>query len=195
MIILRELHKITFNYYLSVFYGMEFIETLILLGGLFVGVSFLIFIYKFLPNIKQKSTKNIVEKTIGQENLKVAIKDMQENYGIQIVQLKKDRNRLQGIINRNQMNVKVDEDDESESDEINWDEYVIDKEMVRPMLANWGMNADALDNPLLQGMIKDKFKGNEELMITLGILKPKTNSSEQTSSSSEMPTDTITNWA
>lgn len=172
---------------------MEFIETLSLTVVIILGVSFLLFIYKFLPNIKQNKAKNTAEKTIGQENLKQTIRDMQENFGIQVTQLKKDRNRLQGIINRNQMNVNENEEEEQT---INMEDYVFDKEMVRPMLENWGMKVEALDNPLLQNIIYEKVKGNEEILITLGILKPKNaNSSESSSSQTKLPTETISNWA
>jgi len=148
---------------------MEFTEGLILIMTIFSMTSVSIFLYKYFGNNDRKLTRKPKTESISETNYKQIIKDMQETYGQQITQIKKDRYRLQGIINRNQMNLKSDDDDDD--DEFDSSQYVFDKEMVRPMLANWGMNADALENPMLQQMILDKVKGNEELLITLGILR------------------------
>ena len=181
---------------------MEFMEALALMMVSLIGASFLIFLYRFLPKISDSRAKNTVKKTVGEENLKQTIKDMQENYGVQIQQLKKDRNRLQGIINRNQYTSKSNSDDEEEDEEeIDMNQYVFDKEMVRPMLAKWGMNTDALDNPMLQNIIMEKFKGNEELMIAIGVLRPRVASESQNESNGQAKSPAedafaqIGNWA
>lgn len=154
----------------------------------------------FVNKVYGKNNKNISKKSgisaISEMNFKQTIKEMQEMYETQITQLKKDRYRLQGALNRlgaSSARSATDEDEEEES--IDLDNYVFDKEMVRPMLNNWGMNADALDNPMLQSIILDKVKGNEELLITLGILRPKSGNQSELQQNNSESSQSIPNQA
>ena len=150
---------------------MEFAETLFLIMAVIMGSAFLIFIYKFLPVITKKSQKKQVKDEINQVTID-NVRAMQESYQMQIVGLKKHTQGLQNTVNRLRAH-QYDNENEEDQQEINLTDYEIDKEVARPFLSKWGMNADALDNPLLQGVLKEKFKDNTELMITLGILRPK----------------------
>jgi len=161
---------------------MEFLETLALMVVLLIGVSFLLFFNKNFIKTKQKISKKDPEDIL----LKEKIRDIQELYEGQIVQLKKERTQLWGKVNRLNALRNKEFDENEEEAQVNLSEYEIDKEVARPFLQKWGMNADALDNPLLQGILKEKFKDNTELMITLGILRPKgSNPTPQTAISNQ----------
>jgi hypothetical protein len=166
---------------------MEFLDSAILIVmGFFCVLGFL-FAIKYLGLTgKNKQKSNLKDPQI--ESLKQTIKTMQENWGILEVQYKKKINSLNGYINRGGIS-RANQQEDEEEETMDMSDYVFDKEMVRPMLKNWGMNADALENPLLQNIIMDKVKGNEEILITLGILKPKSigNNSQPQMDSSESP--------
>jgi len=151
---------------------MEFAEVLFLIMALFVGSAFLIFMFKFLPDLtKNKRTsqpKSQVDKVVNEN-----IRGLQETYESQINALRKHCQSLQNTVNRLKGQRYKDDDDEDREDEIDLKDYMVDKEAARPFLQNLGLNAEALDSPILQQIIMDKLKGNTELALLLGILKPR----------------------
>jgi hypothetical protein len=157
---------------------MEFVEVAILIVMGFFGVPLTLFSLK-LTGITSKKKAIKKESDPEKEVLARTIKTLQENHGMIEAEMKKKINSLQGVINRSSMMKNQSLEDEEEEETVNMDDYVFDKEMVRPMLSNWGMNADALENPMLQNLILEKVKGNEELLITLGILRPRNQNQSQ----------------
>ena len=135
---------------------------------LLMGTSFLIILIKGNGIIRKKSPK----KTVIQETLEDQMKNVRGFYDLQIEGLTKANRRLQNKINR-ESKFDKDEDEEDETPSINLENYEIDIQKAEPLLKQFGMNAKALENPMLQNLIMEKIGENAELALTLGYLKPK----------------------
>lgn len=173
------------------FQRMDVLEVaLVFILGI-IGIGSMLIVYKYISNVSQKTRKNNIGKSVSDDTYKITLKEMQENYSLQIEQLKKDRYRLQGIVNRHRLNGKYDNDEDNKfNKKLVLTDYKIDKEVVRPFLSKWDIPVNMLDNPLLSNMLLDKFKGHEELMLSLGILRPKGSNSTTEESTSSKPAQT-----
>ena len=165
---------------------MEFMEVLVLIVVSFIGASFLLFTIKGNGFTRKKTPK----KTIIQETLEDQMKNVRGFYDLQIEGLTKANRRLQNKINRESKFYK-DEDEEDEESQISLNDYEIDVEKAAPLLKQFGMNAEALKQPMLQNLIMEKIGQNAELAITLGYLRPKQHlqqvTPQQTGNTSNIP--------
>lgn len=144
------------------------------------GVSIMALLYYFHQIKGTNRGKSRVKTSTDAINDQIMqnVKQMQESYGLQLENLKADLKHTQGQYSREKKRREMLEDDDggegnNDQSEMNFETMEFDKELARPILEKWGMNADALDNPALQGLIKEKLKGNEEVLTMLGILRPK----------------------
>lgn len=149
---------------------MEFIEALALVALSITGASFLIFINKSNGLTRKKSPK----KTVIQETLEDQMKNIRGFYELQIEGLTKANRRLQNKVNR-ESKFSKDDDEEDEEQQVSLNDYEIDIQKAEPLLKQFGMNAEALKNPMLQNLIMEKIGQNAELAITLGYIRPRQN--------------------
>lgn len=154
---------------------MEVSEVLTIMALFFIGASFLIFLNKGLPKLT-----NVNRKKASSEDmegwLKKRIRDLQEIHAEEMKTIREQLKTAQGAANKFSglyRKAKEGQFEEEDEDEVDLSQYYIDKEAVKPFLSKFGMNEEALSSPYLQTIIMDKLKGNEELALLLGIIKPK----------------------
>lgn len=160
---------------------LEVVEISSIMALFFIGCGFLVFLFKYLPELT-KNRRTRQSKSTPDSLVKEQVREIQDLYQGQINVLKKEKQSLQNTLNR--IRSKIPTGEEDEEDEIDMSQYVIDKKAAAPFLKNLGMNPEGLDSPIVQNLIAEKLKGNEELALMIGLLKPKSQFGTQSQTTS-----------